>query len=92
MSIKPYAGRTNKRTFPEFNKELSHMDNALEYDEVICCRLLPRLLKEEALAVYESLDDNVQKKWKTLTDEMSKQLDIGDQVSVYRRQAHKQVI
>jgi hypothetical protein len=88
ISLLPYEGRLDKRSFQTFMKQFNKIGTAYSWSSADCCRHLPLYLKGEAAAIYDALSTTDKSNWNRLVDGVAQALASGDTVYSYRRQLH----
>lgn len=78
ITLSPYVGKADKRSFQNFIKELNKVGTSYGWSEPDLCRHLPVYLKSEAAAIYDELTAAQKANWRTLCYNMAQRLGSGE--------------
>lgn len=85
VTLKPFLGRKDTRTFTAFVNEFNKMANALNWNQEEMLRMLPLYLAEEEQLFYDSLPQATKENWQLLTTALAQHFQTGASIPHFRR-------
>lgn len=85
VTLIPFLGHQDKRTFASFIKEFNKLATAYSWDAKQMCKMLPIYLAKDAQIIYDGISNVHKSDWVPLVEQLAQKFSIGSNTGHFRR-------